>query len=387
MSLNFVNRNASVPDPPEDTVYFKMAVNRENCTTVEADTEARLQAYEADGVEIPLYELLASAGAHFRDGAVDFGDVGGVYAEMQRAWDNLAHSSPRAIYNADLAKKRLVVTKATNNPRANALAAEILAVGVGLHIATKFYDTPLQFWSPTGLKPTDFEAYDGDGRLIKVEVRGRFEGNNWKYAVQDIHRKLKDIKNFDRAIGVVFALRESNTVKNVDIEIADPAGEHMQTLKQTQLRAILRHYAPFFERQGYTEFGTRLRELSCADEDRFTWYLRNGDPLLQDKNIRTHRTFFRFNNQRFEGTAWDNTAWPASLTGLNILQEKGYFYWGLWDEVIKALKKGNLRDIAEMQVKPDVIRLKDRVLIILEDATALGWAPSETELSPSMFEN
>lgn len=279
------------------------------------------------------------------------------------------------------------MTKAVDNPRSDGLAAEILAVGVGLSVAIKFYDIPLQLWSPTGLKATDFEAYDKNNNRVRVEVRGRFVRNNWKSAVQETQGKLKNYRNFDKALGVLFAPRVSDVTRAADIEIIDPVGEHMTTQKYSQMRAVLCHYAPFFERQGYAEFGERLRELSSADNEKFALYLKKGDPILCDKNIKTYRTFFRYNNHRFEGTAWEDTAWPMSLTGVEIPKDKGCFYWALWDEVIRALKEGRLADIAEMEVKPEMFRFKDRVLILLQDASALAWAPSQADLSPSMFEN
>lgn len=386
MIPKFVNRNASVPEPPEDTVYFRVDVNRDQCGAVPAETEERLKKLEK-GFEISLAELIGTAGTHFRDGAIDFGGHGSAQAETQRAWDNLAHCQPRPIYNQKLGKNCLVVTKSANNPRSDGLAAEILAVGVGLSVAIKFYNIPLQLWFPTGLEPTDFKAYDQNNNLVRVEVRGRFGRNHWKVAVEKTQKKLENYSDFNQAIGVLFAPRESARTNAADIEIIDPAGEHMTTQNHPQLRAVLCHYAPFFERQGYIEFSERLRQLSSADDERFAQYLSVGDPILGDKNIRTHRTFFRYNEQRFEGTAWDGTAWPTALTGVEIPENKGCFYWALWDEVTWALKEGRLEDIAKMEVSSQTFRFKGRVLVLLQDASALVWAPTEAELSPSMFEH
>ena len=98
MALKFVN-NASVSEPPEDVVHFKVRINREQCGSTTAETEARLGSLEANGFEISLTELVATAGAHFRDGAVDFGGYGSEQAEIQRAWDNLAHCQPKGVHN------------------------------------------------------------------------------------------------------------------------------------------------------------------------------------------------------------------------------------------------------------------------------------------------
>ena len=92
MALNFTNRNASVPDPQVgEVVHFEVDVNREQCENITAQTQERLQGFQTDGFEISFAALVATAGAHFREGAVDFGDQGSTQAEMQRAWDNLAH--------------------------------------------------------------------------------------------------------------------------------------------------------------------------------------------------------------------------------------------------------------------------------------------------------
>jgi hypothetical protein len=387
MALNFVSKNASVPNPPEDVVYFSVSINREQCDNVAAEMAARLDDLEVSGFEISLTELIATAGAHFRDGAIDFSGYGKEQAEIQRAWDNLAHCQPRAVYNKKLNKNRFVVTKSVNNPRADGLAAEILAVGVGLAVATRFYSIPLQGWSPTGLAPTDFEAYDSDGNLIKVEVRGRFARKNWKTAIEKTQQKLKDEKDFNKAMGVLFAPRESAMTNASDIEIIDPSGDYMNTREYPQLRSILCHYAPFFERQNYSEFAARLRELSDAEDASFARYLNEGDIVLGDKNIQTHRTFFRYAGHRFEGTAWAGTAWPTALTGVEIPDNKGCFYWALWEEVTRALREGRLRDIAEMRVPFQTVRHHGRVLVLLQDGMALVWAPTEADLSPSMFEN
>ncbi len=388
MALEFTNQNASVPNPPaEQIVYFQVDVNQENCDSVSADTQSRLNLLEQEGFSLSFAELIGTAAAHFRGAAIDLSGVGSQQAEAQRAWDNLAHCNPRPAYNSKLDKNRLIVTKSVNNPRADALYAEILAVGVGLSIAIDFYDIPLQSWFPTGLAPTDFAAYDSDGNLIKVEVRGRFARNNWKAAIEKTQHKLKNEKDFNKAIGVLFAPRESAVTGAADIEIIDPVGEYMNPQKYLQLRSILCHYAPFFERQNYDDFSARLRELSTIDDTSFAQYLDKGDPVLGDKNIRTHRTFFRYASHRFEGTAWEGTEWPTALTGVEIPDSKGCFYWALWDEVTRALKEGRLKDIAEMKVPFQTFRHEGRVLVLLQDATALVWAPTEADLSPSMFEN
>lgn len=386
MALQFTNQNTSIPNPPEQIVYFQVKVNRDNCGDITAKTEILLKHLETNGFEISLLELIGTAGAHFRDGAVDFSGHGSMAAEIQRAWDNLTHCQLRAVYNKKPGKNRLVVTKLPNNPRADALAAEILAVGVGLSIAIRFYDIPLQSWFPTGLAPTDFAAYDSGDNLIKVEVRGRFERNHWKAAIEKTQYKLKNEKDFDKALGVLFAPRTSASTRAADIEIIDPIGEHMNVQKYSQLRSVLCHYAPFFERQNYGEFAARLRELSTIDDAIFAQYLDRGDPVLGDQNIRTHRTFFRYAYHRFEGTAWEGTEWPTALTGVEIPGNKGCFYWALWDEVTRALKEGRLKDIAEMKIPFQTFRHEGRVLVLLQDATALVWAPTEADLSPSMFE-
>lgn len=349
MELKFPNRNASVPEPPEAPICFQVDVNREQCGNIAEETEEHLRGFETNGLEITCSELIATAGAHFRDGAIDFGGLGSASAEFQRAWDNLAHCDPKPVYNQKLGKNRLVVTKSLNNP--------------------------------------DFKAYDKDNNLVRIEVRGRFGRNHWKAAVQKTQEKLKNHSDFNKAIGVLFAPRVSAVTGAADIEIIDPVGEHMITQNHPRLRGVLCHYAPFFDRQGYTEFGARLRQLSSADDERFAPYLNAGDPLLRDKNIRTHRTFFRYNDQRFEGTAWNDTAWPSALTGVDIPRNKGCFYWALWDEVIRALKEGRLGDIADMEVRPEVFRFKDRVLVLMQDASALAWVPTEADVSPSMFED
>lgn len=161
----------------------------------------------------------------------------------------------------------------------------------------------------------------------------------------------------------------------------------MVTQNHPRLRSVLRHYTPFFERQGYGEFSSRLKELAAADDALFEAYLTAGDAVLRDKNITTHRTYFRYNDHRFEGAAWDGTAWPASLTGVEVPENQGCFYWALWDEVTRAIKEGRLSDIAEMNIRPEVFRLQGRVLVLLPDASALAWASSEDALSPSMFEH
>ncbi len=139
MALQFTNQNASVPNPPaEQIVYFQVDINQENCDTVSADTQSRLNLLNQEDFSLSFAELIGTAAAHFRGAAIDFSGGGSRQAEIQRTWDNLAHCNPRAVYNSNLDKNRLVVTKSINNPRADGLVAEILAVGIGLSIAIKF---------------------------------------------------------------------------------------------------------------------------------------------------------------------------------------------------------------------------------------------------------
>jgi hypothetical protein len=191
-------------------------------------------------------------------------------------------------------------------------------------------------------------------------------------------------------MGVIFAPRSKlgKRHQKPDILIMDPIGQGNGMEEHGSYRALLKHYAPFFRNQGtahrFRRFAERLEELSTAEQEVFADYLKSGDAMLRKND--PWRVGFRYGRFEFKGTAWESASWPAQLTGFAVQDQNGAFYWGIWTEVIEALREGRLQELLEMAVTEGMTRYDGKVFMLLNDGTAFAYAPSPTLLSPGMFD-
>ncbi|MDQ2731235.1 MAG: hypothetical protein M3Y56_06215, partial [Armatimonadota bacterium] len=72
----------------DNTVHFKVKVNRERCPSISPDIGDKLKEFEENGLEISLSELITSAGSHWQGGVLNHLGLGTKVAEVQKAWDN-----------------------------------------------------------------------------------------------------------------------------------------------------------------------------------------------------------------------------------------------------------------------------------------------------------
>jgi hypothetical protein len=329
-----------------------------------------------------IAQLVGYSAIHFTGAELDRGK-GFDQARLRNAWSQLADWDPRAVSYKGTDK---LVVASQVAARVIAGRGEVLAVGVALQLAIKIYGIPYPYWQvSSGLARWDLNTVTANGRMIKVEARGRFMRRGWKKAIQQVHKKF-NTSDFSIGAGILFAPRSSARTRKADVLIVDPTGETMDPRAHPELRSLLRHYAPFFAHQNFNAFAKRLLKIAEAPDKDFNNYLRRGDPQLLDPSVWFKRTSFRWEGMRFQGTAWDGIAWPRHLTGVGIEAGTGAFYWGLWDHVIEALRHGELASVTDMQLVPQVIREGRLIFILLDDATALAWAPTSQELTPSMFD-
>ena len=373
-----------LPPIPEDHVRVDIEVDRQRCGTIRPDVDQRLTDFEQHGLNVPISRLIAYSGIHSMGAVTDFWGRGIDVAQIHTTWSELAHCNPGAVPHRRTRKRKLVVDPGPN-PRIAAFRSEMLGVGMALYIATRLYELPYRFWHPTGLARWDLEGPARNGGRVKIEARARLNRSGWKRAIQEVHAKFPPGGDFATAAGIIFAPRTTANTRNADVMIVDPEGTERGTGHRDDLRALLLHYAPFFEVQGIRRVSYRLRQLSSASRREFDQYLRSGDAEL--KSVRFHRTFFRTDAGIFLGTAWQGTGWPPWLAhATDFRPATGVFYWGLWEAVIQALREGRLEDVSTMGVRETLSRLRSNVFILLSDATALAWAPSEGQLYPSMLQ-
>lgn len=359
------------PPVPSDVVHFEVEVDAKVCGwPSDPELGSKLSQLHRTGLELRIGQIVAYAGLHYQDEAQDHWKIGAGRARIQSAWQDLCNWSPDVALRGRDGKPKLVLAE-RKNARRKGIISEVLGVGVGLGLAIHLYDLPYRFWSPSpGLAPHDFSAPASNGGAIRLEARGRFARNNWEAAKAQVRKKFGQT-NFTSAVGVIFAPRATPNTRSRDITVMDPDGPGEKE-SHARLRALLRHYAPFFRMQGFGEFATRILEIASLAEQEFTEYLQHGDARLRRGVFK--RTGFSFRNAEFEGTAYEGIAWPRHLTNFDG-SEAGCFYWGLWTNVIEAIREGELESVAEMVVTEEVVRVGNTVYITLADGTALAWAP------------
>ncbi len=377
-----------LPEIRSDLVHFVVEIDRSRCLTIPAALETRLREFERDGLELPLDRIITHAGIELVGSVVDYWQRGEDSARVKRVWDDLSQWRPRCVPHPTTGQPRLVVTPPAN-PNERVAGTRRWGVGVGLLVATRLYGIPYRFWHATGFARHDLEAPAAGGGIIKVEVRARVDRNNWREAKDAMFGKLSSPADFATAAGILFAPRTTSRPSSADILIVDPRGDNVDSTDHPMLRALLQHYAPFFEHQaGFppcARFARCLRELAGADRSAFQDYLARGDNKLRAEQ--PFRTSFWFGEHHFLGTAYYGSAWPEAMTGVVAEPGRGAFYWALWGEVILALQEGRLQDIADMTIQAGSRRFGDRVFVLVDDGTALAWAPSKESLTPRMFDD
>lgn len=380
MSSRLVLAPTKHPPVPEQEVRLTVAVDSTTCgAPTDPGILGRLQQYESGGFRVPIARIVAYAGIHYEGEAQDHWGVGEGRARIQSAWQDICNWNPRAELDRTSAP-RLVFDQRPNSRR-QANFSEVIAVGAGLVVAAAFYEMPYRFWRPTpGLSPYDFRAPGPAGMELQLEVRGRFEGNLGDAKAQ-VRKKFGANAFLARQLGVIFAPRTDVEASHPDLTLLDPENNGMPAATAKQdLRALLLHYVPFFARQNFDDFADRLRALAALPDADFDAYLNQGDPVLRAARVR--RTAFRFEGEEFVGTAWSGVAWPKGLIELqtDVDLSSGCFYWGIWTRVLDALREGQLQDIADMETSVGTYTEGQLIYVLLDDATALAWAPTQEAL-------
>lgn len=380
MSSQLVLAPTGHPGVPADTVILTVEVEAQNCIVPDGSTVAKhLEELKSDGLTVPISRLVAYAGIHYRGTAKDYWRIGDGRACIQGAWQDICNWNPHS--EVDSAGKSRLVFNVNKNSRRQANLAEVMAVGVGLVVATKIYDMPYRFWRPTpGLLRYDFRGPAAGGAELQLEVRGR-SGGKLGNAQEEVHRKFGENPSMARQLGAIFATRTSADVSYPDLILLDPKKDGLSAqLQHQQYRSLLEHYAFFFLGQGFTDFGDRLRTLASVSDTEFDLFLANGDDLL--RKARVKRVSFRVESYTFSGTAFQGVAWPRHIAPPtpDVDFSSGCFYFGIWTKAVDALCEGQLEDLADMTTAEEIYVDGAKVYIILDDATALAWAPTNEQL-------
>lgn len=388
MSNKLVLAPTGHPAVPPDEVLIEIEVDYSRCQPSIGPVKKALDNLNSSHLNVSISQIIAYAGTHYRGAASDHWGIGIPRAEIQRAWENILSWKPtRQLRTHDKAAK--LVLADLNNSRDKALVSEVLAVGVGLIAARHVYDIPYRFWSPTpGLSRTDFKAPNLGGE-VHLEVRGRFDRKHLDSAKNGIYDKFGLTPTISGQLGAIYCPRTTPNVRTADLILIDPDGTSDQYDSHSRLRALLRHYAPFYTKQGYNAFGGRLIDLSESETSIFENYLSAGDDGLRSlSGIRNSwRTSFLLDNYKFIGTSWEASAVPAPtlFNESEAPYESGVLYWAIWEPIHNALVSGDLESIATAELSNYVLPAdrengKFGTYIGLEDGTAIAWARKLEEL-------
>jgi hypothetical protein len=368
------------PQVPDDIVNLTVDVDTSHCgTPISQTVQDVLAQYQQHGIQVPVSRIVAYSGIHYRGEAVDHWNIGSGRAEMQNAWQDINNRNPHCITDSQ-GNLRLLFDSSTNSRR-QANFTETVGVGVGLFIATRFFNTPYRYWSPTpALSRYDYRAFPGSHMEFQLEARGRFAGNLGS-AKSDVWDKFGQNANLSRQLAVIFCPRENLNSSHTDVILLDPTKNGAKNNTEYQnYRSILKHYCYFFARQNFHAFANRLYAIAQSNNDDFLAYLKVGDDKLRKSLAK--RVTFEVSNYSFQGTAWKGFAWPFYLSR-KLKQfdfSTGFFYWGIWNSVIEYLREGRIPELEEMITFEQIEVVGKRIYMVLDDATALAWAPTIKDL-------
>ena len=351
-----------------NSVHFTIEVNRRSCSAhpVLPAIDMMLKNLETVGITLSLSGILLAAATLLKSGQQPSSSEDIKFAE-----DVLQKWQFSILPNLSTGQNRLICVPPQQD-FFQRTGTELLGVGVNLLVASHLYSVNLNAWNiTTGNARFDYTAiYPPTNSSLEIEVRARLDRNNWRIAVQEANKKLtakanKSHRDFTVAAALLFAPRSTSpkrAVRTKDILIMDPSGNNTPHNPSQNLRNIIQHYIRFFERQeslnekNFTRlFAQRLRDLASSDEESFQRYLHEGDATLcYDKRggKKPWRQVFRYDGQRFCGTAFDGYAWPMEVGGRKPEVGVGAYYFGLWEPIIEALRDGHIEDLAELKVTP-----------------------------------
>jgi hypothetical protein len=368
------------PQVPDDVVTLSVSVDYLHCGPCpDANIQQYLSNYQQNGIQVPISRIVAYSGIHYRNEAIDHWNIGSGRAEMQNAWQDISNWQP--YFQTDSNGISRLVFVRPQNSRRQANFTETVGVGVGLFIATRFFNTPYRFWSPTpGLSRYDYRAFPGSHMEYQLEARGRFAGNLGN-AKTEVWEKFGQNASLSRQLAVIFCPRENLNSSHTDVILLDPIkNDVMNNTEYKNYRSILKHYSYFFARQNFHAFSNRLYEIARSNDEIFSVYLKLGDDELRKSLAK--RVTFEVSNYNFQGTAWKGFAWPFYLSR-KLKQfdfSTGFFYWGIWNSVIEYLREGRIPEIVEMTTFEQIEVAGKRIYMVLDDATALAWAPTMKDL-------
>jgi hypothetical protein len=102
---------------------------------------------------------------------------------------------------------------------------------------------------------------------------------------------------------------------------------------------------------------------------------------LSAKTTRRGRSGFRWYGTLYVGTFFEDFAWPNWLTGIKPGPDRGVFFWGIDEEVIRTFQSGQLKSLRfTVSEQPTVLRTERLMAITMPDRTLLIWARTMEEL-------
>jgi len=189
--------------------------------------------------------------------------------------------------------------------------------------------------------------------------------------------------NFSQAAGVIFFPRTNNRGKE-DIVVLDPEGEPERHMANSRYRNLLMHDVRIFIAQSgrVRAFGERLKALSESPDKEFSSYLEGGDAALSSRTTRRGRSGFNWDGTLYIGAFFKDIAWLVWLTRIERPPDRGVFFWGIAEEVIRIFQGGQLASLKFAAPEQPIISRTERVMsIVMPDRTLLIWAETMRELT------
>lgn len=376
--MSIVLPGTGLPKVTDANVWFKVKVDVARCGPPSAGTHAALTRIEQDGFLVPISRLVSYSSIFFPHAADHWG-IGDDRARIANAWARLLNWKP------DVTQDSLERPRFTLDPKVAAMEgasgdkrwiSELLGVGVGLAVAREVYGVPHRKWHSLGAGRLDYEGRRPDGRSVQVELRGRFERQNWQSAVRQVHEKISAGAPVDERAGILFAPRTNVGHRTEEILIVDPEGEDPTVPDpHRHERALLLHYRDVFLTQASRDVAERLRSLAELPGPLFERFLQNGDRVLHLLTSRLDaitvlgRTFLGTVIGPIEPPAFlrsePNDGGPAVLSDLVLA------------DVVGALVRGDLGVILSMVGDEGVVREEGLTGYLSDDGRLLLWTSGE----------
>jgi len=360
---------------PDDVVQLLIAVDSGRCKP-----PAQIARFDRTWQSVSILELVTRGAMYF---AADLAPVLApretrAEAWMRRFWQDLVDARPRSV--SDGKHARLVFDRG-NEPDEEARRSMLVGEALAVLMTERMFDIPYTAITRTpGRHDHEFLGNEG---VVRVEARARFDRKGRQAAIAELDDKFGSTRNFARSVAVISYPSDRVRRTAADLEILDPEGDPQPPSRPDRMRAVLRHYEQYAERNGNEALFTLYSFLlSLTDDDLLPLFVSGRRTILDSAippSLGGDRVF-RIGGETHLGYLRSGFAAPTWLGE----RGDGVVFTGLWTGALERSLSSDIERLLDVRGGSRTSQDEHGTLFVqLGDGTLFVWARHERGLTAS----